>query len=141
MNDDERGETLVEPVLKLPVRDLDGCLVGTQVILANGKTIDALIDNVNSHNAIQTRSAISISVFKGAQQFHLARCFDPDYDDRGPEALSHFLDLPPSEVFPIAYDLTAFSHGEPAALKGVIENVPKLELDPDKLLELLLGPP
>lgn len=139
LNNDARGETMVKPLSKLPVRDLDSCLIGTQVLLANGQRVNALIGNIESRDAKRTRLAISLTFFKGAQKFDLARCFDPDYDDRGPEALSRFLNLPVNEVFPISYDLTEFSEGTIEALKGKIENAPKLVLEPEQLLELLFG--
>ena len=139
LNNDERGETLVKPLSKLPVRDLDGCLIGTQVTLVNGQRVDALMGNVESRDAKRTKLVISVTLFKGTEKFHLARCFDPDYDRCGPVALSQFLNLPVNEVFPISYDLTEYSEGTVDALKGTIENAPKLVLEPEQLLELLFG--
>ncbi len=139
LNNDARGETLVKPLSKLPVRDLDSCLVGTQVTLANGQKVDALIGNVKSRDAKRTRLVITMSLFKDTEKFHLPRCFDPDYDRCGPAALSQFLNLPVNEVFPISYDLTEYSEGLVDALQGSIENVPKLVLEPEQLMELLFG--
>jgi len=36
LNDDEIGETMLQPVGKLPVESLDNRLIGVQVRLANG---------------------------------------------------------------------------------------------------------
>jgi hypothetical protein len=139
LNNDARGETMVKPLSKLPVRDLDGCLIGTQVTLANGQKVDALIGNIKSRDAKRTQLAITVALFKGAQKFDLARRFDPNYSRCGPAALSRFLNLTVNEVFPISYDLTEFSEGTIEALKGKIENAPKLVLEPEQLLELLFG--
>jgi hypothetical protein len=139
LNNDARGETMVKPLSKLPVRDLDGCLIGTQVTLANGQKVDALIGNIKSRDAKRTQLAITVALFKGAQKFDLDRRFDPDYSRCGPAALSRFLNLTVNEVFPISYDLTEFSEGTIEALKGKIENAPKLVLEPEQLLELLFG--
>lgn len=139
LNNDARGETMVKPLSKLPVCDLDGCLIGTQVTLANGQKVDALIGNVKSSDARRTDLAITAALFRGTQKFDLARRFDSDYDRRGPDALSRFLNLPINEVFPISYDLTAFSEGVVEALKGKIENAPKLVLETEQLLELIFG--
>lgn len=130
---------MVKPLSKLPVRDLDGCLIGTQVTLANGQKVDALIGNIKSRDAKRTQLAITVALFKGAQKFDLDRRFDPDYSRCGPAALSRFLNLTVNEVFPISYDLTEFSEGTIEALKGKIENAPKLVLEPEQLLELLFG--
>lgn len=40
---DERGETLVQPVKKLPVKSLNASIVGTDVTLACGKKVFATI--------------------------------------------------------------------------------------------------
>ena len=43
LNDDEIGETMAQPVEKLPVESLDNRLVGTQVRLANGLEVWGLL--------------------------------------------------------------------------------------------------
>jgi hypothetical protein len=50
----------------------------------------------------------------------LARYHDFDYAERGPEALARFLSLPVEEVFPIAFDIRAYAHGDPHALCGSV---------------------
>ena len=52
--------------------------------------------------------------------FHLARYHDMDHSQNGPDSLAAFPGLEVDEVFPIAYDITAFCIGHPAALKGLI---------------------
>ena len=43
----ELDETAVRPVPQLPVADLDGKIVGTQVTLANDRCVWAIIGNVH----------------------------------------------------------------------------------------------
>jgi hypothetical protein len=47
LNDDEIGETMAQPVEKLPVETLDNRLLGAQVRLANGSQVWALMGNVD----------------------------------------------------------------------------------------------
>ena len=136
-NNDQRGETEVSPVKKLPVKNLDSCLIGTQVVLANGQAVDVLIGNVESHHARKTKHFLGLTVFKDGKKFHLARYQDPDYSRNGPDALAQFLSLPVTEVFPISYDLTALSKGIPAALKGTIEQFPSEVLTQEEILDLI----
>jgi hypothetical protein len=50
LNDDEIGETMVQPVEMIPVKTLDNRLIGTQVRLANGSQVWALIGNFDVTN-------------------------------------------------------------------------------------------
>jgi hypothetical protein len=137
-NSDEQrlGETAVRPIKKTPVKNLDGRLVGTQIRLANGSNVWALIGNVDSSNARSTQHFFSLSVFNKGRYFTMARYHDFDYDERGPQALAAFLGLPVEEVFPISYDITRFSVGELAALLGTIEKEPREKLTRAQLMGL-----
>jgi hypothetical protein len=105
------GETAVQPVKKIPVENLDGRLVGSQIRLANGSDVWALICNVDSKNPWATQHVLTLSVFNKGTSFDMARYHDYDGNERGPQALANFLGLPVEEVFPIAYDLSRFSLG------------------------------
>jgi hypothetical protein len=137
-NEDEGEfrEMGVRPVKTTPVRDLQGCIVGTLVRLANGLLVPATVANVDSADARRTKHFLFLSIWRGRQWFHLARYFDLDTKERGPKALADFLDLPVDQVFPISYDISQFCIGEPAALVGTIEKEPLEKLTDAELIAL-----
>lgn len=137
LNEDQRGETLVQPVSKLPVSDLAGHVVGSTVCLANGQTLPAVFSNIESNNALSTKHFLNVTIFKDDKPFHLARYHDGDYERNGPKALAAFLNLPLADVFPISYDFTGLSHGSSEALRGLIEYPPGEMLSSRQLMKLI----
>ncbi len=126
-NEDEKGESAVRPVKKLPVKNLDGCIVGTQIQLANGSRFWASLGNVDSNDPRQTQQFLFLSVFK-ERWFQLARYFDFNLKEQGPQALADFLGLHVDDVFPISYDIRSISLGDPSCLAGTIEKEPREKL-------------
>jgi len=119
--DDELGESMVKPVLDLPLKDFDDHLIGTPVRLANGILVPSLIGNVHVGSAAKTREYMDTSIYHNGQWFHLARFRDVDIDRRGPAALAAFLNLDINDVFPISYDFRAYCTGDSPALAGTID--------------------
>jgi hypothetical protein len=138
LNDDDEkyGEMAVRPVKRTPVDNLEGRLVGIQVKLANGAEVWALIGNVATSNPRLTQHFVTLSVFRDGQCLTLARYHDVGADKRGPQALAAFLGLTIDEVFPISYDVSRFSKGDPAALAGRIEKEPREKLTRAQLIKL-----
>jgi hypothetical protein len=135
--DGEGGdETYVRPVGPLPATNLTGKIVGTQVTLANGRYVWALIGNVDASSARLTEHFVTLSVLHGDRWFTLARYHDFDYAERGPEALANFLALSVDEVFPIAYDIQQYATGEIAALKGQILKEPRERLTRSEIITM-----
>jgi hypothetical protein len=66
-------ETFVRPVKRVPIANLSGKVVGTQVMLANGRRAWALIGNVDPTNARLTEHFITLSVERDGQWFTLSR--------------------------------------------------------------------
>jgi hypothetical protein len=132
------GETAVRPVKETPLKNLDGRLVGSKIRLANGSHVEAIICNVDSHNARATQHFLTLSVFNKGKCFDMARYHDVDSDEHGPQALAAFLGRPVEEVFPISYDLSRFSLGESAALVGTIPKEPPEKLTDAQLISLAL---
>ncbi len=120
-----RDETWMKPVRKIPVDDLDGKIVGSQVRLSCGRQVWAMIGNVDVRDANANEHLIGLSVRIGRTWFHLARYHDIDYENRSPSALAKTLSLPVSQVFPITYDLRPFARGDERALQGEFLRVPK----------------
>ncbi len=141
VNDDEKGETAVRPVKKTPVNKLDGRLVGIKVKLANDTEVWALIANVDASNPRSTQHFITLTLFRDGQCFTLARYHDVGADKWGPQALAAFLGLPIDKVFPISYDISRLSNGDPAALIGKIEKEPRERLTRDQIIALAVSPP
>jgi hypothetical protein len=135
-NVDGANETLVRPIKRLPVERLTGRVVGTQVRLANGPCIWALLGNIDESNAQLTEHFLTLSVFQDRRWFTLARYHDFDHSENGPDALARFLGLPIDDVFPIAYDIRQFVKGENAALAGLIPKEPRNRLARAELIAL-----
>ena len=116
-NDEEKhDETAVRPVKKTPVKNLKTRFVSTQVLLANGAAVWALIGNVDASNPRLTQHFLTLSVLRKGRWFTMARYHDFDSNERGPQALATFLGLRVDEVFPISYDISRFCLGDSAAL-------------------------
>src|SRR5450756_757215 len=125
LNDDEIGETMVQPVEKLPVESLDNRLVGAQVRLANGLQVWGLFGNFDVTNPRATQHFLTLSIERGGKWFHLARYQDFDFTARGPEALARFLGLGVDDVFPITVDVRRYVQGNPAALTAIVLKEPQ----------------
>lgn len=128
-NSKERiGETAVRPIKKIPVKNLNGRIVATQVRLANSTSVWALIGNVAPTNPKLTQHFLTLSVELNAKWFTMARYHDFDASERGPHALAAFLNLPIDAIFPISYNISRVCEGDPAALVGTIEKEPQEKL-------------
>jgi hypothetical protein len=139
LNQDQKGETAVRPVKAIPVRNLIGRLVGTQVRLANGSKVLALIGNVTVNNPRSTRHFLTISFFQPGKRFTLARYHDFDWNERGPSDLANFLGARVEDIFPISYDLSQFATGDPAALVGAIDAEPRERLTRAEIIALAIA--
>src|SRR5450756_442436 len=128
LNDDEIGETMVQPVKMIPVETLDNRLLGTQVRLANGLQVWALIGNVDVTNPRATQHFLTLSIERSGKWFFLARYHDVGFTAHGPEALARFLGLGVDDVFPITVDVRRFVRGGPAALAAIVLKEPQERL-------------
>lgn len=136
LNDDELDETAVRPVKKLPVDSLGNRVVGTKVVLANGKRVWATVCNVEVRDPTATEHFITLSLMRRGKWFTLSRYHDVDYLDNGPDGLASFLGLGVDEVFPISYDIRAHVVGDAAALVGQISKVPHVQLSEAQLITM-----
>jgi hypothetical protein len=141
VNNDEIGETVVRPVKTIPVKSLFGRFVGTQVHLACGKTVLALLANIKSNNPKSTKHFLKLIVFQSGKRFILARYHDFNWNRQGPQALADFLGMRIEDVFPISYDVSRFSKGDPAALAGKVEAEPTERLTRPEIIALAVPPP
>lgn len=118
-------ETELTPVRKLPCKNLNGRLVGTQVTLADGSLAWCFLGNIDTSNPKLTVHFITVSIESNGKWFHLARYHDFDFTDRSPSRLATFLSKDIDSVFPIRYDIRSLAEGEPDALAGLIEKEPR----------------
>jgi hypothetical protein len=126
----------IAPVKGTPCTTLAGRIVGTQVVLADGDKVWALIGNIDLEKPLLTEHFITLSVFSNNQWFHLARYHDFDYKDRGPEQLSEFLGKPIKNLFPIYYDIRKTLKIELPAACGVIQKEPSEKLSREALIAM-----
>lgn len=136
VNCEGADETAVRAVKRVPVQSLDGRLVGTEVELANGARVWALIGNIDADDPRLTEHFITLSVERNGQWFTLARYHDVDYAENGPEALARFLGLPVGDMFPISYDVRKYVRGDPAALAGKVLKEPREKLSRAEIIAL-----
>jgi hypothetical protein len=132
------GDSELVPVRRLPCKNLDCCIVGVQVMLADESTTYGILGNVHTNDRERTEVFVTISIEKNGEWFHLARYFDCDFNSSGPKELGKFLGKKLNEIFPIRYDLRLFSKGDLSALCGVILVAPKKRLTEDEIMEMAL---
>lgn len=135
---EEPDETVVVPIKKLPTPNLDGKIVGCEVIFSNGSSHTAMLGNVDTENPKSTEQFLGISIWKNGKWFHLSRYFDPDYKQNGPAALSKFVGVNVQEIFPISYDIRKYSRGKKGSLVGKILKEPRKRLSSEDRIELSL---
>lgn len=140
VSDDDPDETYVRPVAKRPINSLGNRIVGTEVNLANGSLVWALLGNIDINDVRQTRHFLTVSVFLRDQWFHLARYHELDHDKRGPEQLAEALELSLDQVFPIRYDIGKWVSGSGVdAIRGSVHAVPIERLSRAELLKLAVS--
>ena len=135
-NSDSKGETLVEPIKRYPVKSMTGKIIGVEVTFSNGRKNWAIIGNVDSSNSGLTEHFITISLECNGRWFTLARYHDIDYPQNGIDALATLVKMPVDEIFPITYDISPYAIGEKSALVGKILKEPKNKLTRSEIIAL-----
>jgi len=129
-------ETMMTPVESLPVSNLRGCIVGTQLTLNNGTRIWGTLGNIDINNAFKTSQFLSLTIFREGSVFHLANYFEVGFEERCPMCLAKFLDLPLEDVFPIQYDISDIAEGQKDILVSTIQAEPRQKLSDKELMTL-----
>jgi hypothetical protein len=130
------GETALAPVRKLPCKDRNGIIVGTQFELADGTKVWAMVGNVDPTNSRLTEHFLTISIESNGRWFHLARYHDHDYEQRGPAALATFLERSVDSVYPLSFDLTGFVEGDHDSLRVTVPKEPNERLTRSEIIAL-----
>ena len=110
----KEGETVVRPVLDLPVTSLANRFVGVPVMLANGSKVFAALIGINLERVVPLGAMV---VYHQNDMFVFRRSA-PSLS--GPEQLAHFLGLDVRDVFPIRYDISRYVTGPSALIVGEI---------------------
>jgi hypothetical protein len=134
--DDEADDPSDFPVDPLPVTNLDSRFVATRVRLANEKQVWAMLFNVDLTDSRKTEHLVQLRIENNGEWFWLARYWDSDFEQSGPDALAQFLGLSVDEVFPIQYDLTGLATGLPSVIKGQIPKEPRERLPRDEIIRM-----
>ena len=116
----EASESVVSPVLEYPVESLLNRVVGAEVQLANRSRYWAILSDIDLNDPFWNVHFVGITLFIGAERFHLARYHDFFFDTNGPIQLAQSLALKIEEVFPIRYDISAFCVGQKSCVYGEI---------------------
>jgi hypothetical protein len=130
------NETELIPVRKLPCKNSNGYLFGTQATLADGSSVWCFIGNVDSSNPRLTEHFITISVESNSAWFHLARYHDFDFAERSPFKLAEFLGKDIDSVFPIKYDIRSLVASDSNVLVGEIKKEPTERLTRSEIVAL-----
>jgi hypothetical protein len=134
---DTPDETYMTPVRQLPVKRLDGCIIGGPIRLANQTVMTGYLGNLDPSDSRSTEHFLTLTVFRSdGVRFHLARYHDIDVAKRGPTALATFLGLSLGKVFPIAYDVSNIVAGPPNLLRGTIAVGPRERLTRSEIIAL-----
>ena len=137
---EDQDETWVYPVSELPVSSLANRLVSCPIQLANGQMVHALLGNLDLRNPVNSQHFLVASIVKpNGEWFHLARYHDLDYSESGPDALATLLGLSRAEIFPIAFDVSAFALGCADCVIGTIPDEPSVRLSRSELLRLTVS--
>jgi hypothetical protein len=139
LNRDRCEEVILLPIYKFPRSNLDLCIVGTKLTLANGTQVWSFLGNIDTCNTQSTKHFLTVSVERNGEWFHLARYHDSDYKEHGPTQLAKFLNMKTDSVFPMRYDVRFASEGEIDALTGYITSEPTERLSKDELILLAIA--
>lgn len=135
---DEPDETYVSRVRKFPLKECDSCILGTDVVLANGTKLIGYVGNLNPRSPTQNEHFLALSIFGGdGTLFHLARYHDIAYKKYGPIKFAKFLGLKPTDVFPISFSIPRSILGIRSDYKGSVQIEPAKRLTSDQLMALI----
>ncbi|MGD0192116.1 MAG: hypothetical protein ABSD74_15360 [Rhizomicrobium sp.] len=118
----ELDETAVQPVEALPVRSLDGRIVGTTVTLANGDAHWAILGGIDLKHSDGAKDLDGLSLFRNGERIVFAPMLDFGDAGRQAKSFAEALGLDIDDVFPIAYDISRWCIGDPKIVRGSIHS-------------------
>ena len=133
---DTEPDVTVFPLTRLPVDSLSGRIAGTHVRLGCGQQAWAMILYADTQDPRKNEQFVQLDIERDGQWFFLSRYWDADYERNGPQALAQFLGMELDDVFPIAWDVSRYAKGHPAALSGLILKEPRERLPQDEIIRM-----
>ena len=132
---DHLAETIMTPVVELPITHLVGRVVGTHVVLACGVRCPAILGGLDLRDPELNKYSLQISFIKGATQIFFAA-------DSGiccsASEVAHFLGHEVEDVFPISYDISRHCVGNSASLSGSIPSQTLPVMKSDERMQMAL---
>jgi hypothetical protein len=136
-----RGDFEITPVKKLPCTDLRNKVASTPLKFADGTICWGLVGNFDAEDPQANEHFITLSLLHNGKWFHLARYFDFDYAERGPEAMAAAFAKPIASIFPISGSLEGLVLASPRDLQFSVSAKPSVILTLDKLMEMAVPKP
>ena len=130
--------TWVRPADEFPADLPCNGIIGTHVRFMNGGEEWGVLCNLTPSSPRKTAQFLAVWISIDGQWFHLARYFDADYDQRGPQQLADAMGLGVEEVFPISYDVSDVVLGDPDVMAGTILAEPAEQLSQEERTRLSL---
>lgn len=135
-NREKSSDFLILPEKGVPLDDLSGKIIGTQVELACGRIVWALLGNIDIRHPEWLEHYLTYSLFHGDRWFSVARYHDADYHKNGPNGLARSLGRTVSEIYPIEYDISWSCKTPSPCLTGKILPEPKRKLSREQLIKM-----
>jgi hypothetical protein len=111
-------------------------LVATEVRLADGTSVWALLENVDVTLPEFTKHWLVAHFRVDSKWWRLARYHDVDADRRSPQMLADKLGKPLGDVFPIRYDIQDACATASEALAGTIDAEPEVRLKRSEIIRM-----
>ncbi|KQU73430.1 MULTISPECIES: hypothetical protein [unclassified Rhizobacter] len=111
-------------------------VVATELQLADGTRLGALLENIDVDLPEFTRHWLVVHLRVDARWWRLARYHDADAAKRSPQVLAERLRKPVNAVFPMRYDVSAVCATDSLALAGVIEAEPPVRLKRAEIIRM-----
>jgi hypothetical protein len=116
-----------------------GQLFSTNFVLACGATFPGFVGTLEESLPHLNRHLATFSFYTPGRWFHLARYHDPDYQDRGPDALAAFLGHSVEEVFPFTFDIRGLIRTPGLELSWPIERSPEKRIARRELIAAVVS--
>ncbi len=131
-------ELEIEAIPDCSYDDLSGLIIGTQIKLADGSTVWALLQNISRAGQEVNDHFLTVTINQNGEWFTLARYHDINRQIFGPNSLALFLGRTIQDIFPMTYDLRDILNADTEKLIGTIHEQPANRLSRQELISLSL---
>lgn len=135
---DARREMFASPVTRLPVSDVTGCIVGTDALLASGRTALVVLSNLSLKSIALREQFLCVYFLNAGRRYTTPRYFDEGWDAWRAEEIADFLGKPDEPVFPIRVDLSLICVGADDLVRFSFDPAACDRLSDDERLDLIM---